>query len=136
MTGRPVPYTDPMIPDPREANQPAWVRATLDRLRSQVRSAIVARDEARQEHGPKASDTLLDPYHPAGPINLPKGERVRFIIGETPEGHVDREWIDVQVERQTYRDGKTAIWLHLMGGDGISVSPQSSNVIRVTIDPS
>ncbi len=123
-------------PDPREERLPQWVRDILAGLRSQVTAANRARDRARQEHGPKDSDTVLDPYHPAGPINLPKGERVRFIIGDTPEGHVDREWIDVQVVRRTYRDGQTHVWLSLMGGDGLAVLPQSSNVVRVILDPS
>ena len=125
--------TDRLTPDPREERLPKWARDLLAGLRSQTAAAIRARDQARQEHGPTDSDTILDPYHPAGPIGLPKGERVRFIIGETPEGRVDREWIDAQVERQTYRDGHTETWLHLMGGDGIAVRPQSSNVIRVTL---
>ncbi len=125
-----------MDPDPREEKLPRWAQESLKSLRAQVVAANKARDDARQEHGPTDSDTILDPYHPAGPIGLPKGERVRFVLGQADEGIVDRLWVDAQIERQTYRDGQTQVWLQLMGGDGISVSPQSSNVIRVTIDPS
>ncbi len=122
-----------MDPDPREEKLPRWAQESLKSLRAQVVAANKARDDARQEHGPTDSDTILDPYHPAGPIALPKGERVRFIVGDTPEGLVDRAWVDAQVARQTFRDGSTDRWLEVMAGDTLAVSPQSSNVIRIRV---
>lgn len=124
-----------MVADPREEKLPAWASATIDRLRSQVTAAQKARDEARLSNGPATSDTLIDPYNPAGPIFLPHGERIRFRLGSTdgPEPEVDRFWLDGQVVRQRHQDGTTSRYLEIMAGDTISVTPQSSNVIRIRV---
>jgi len=91
----PVPYTDPMKPDPREAKLPAWAQATITRLRSSVSSEQVRANAARLDNGPETSNTMIDYYDREGvPIYLPDSERVRFVTGPGSEDHVD-----VHVER-------------------------------------
>ncbi len=120
--------------DPREERLPKWAREELGRLRMRLREAQASRDEARLERGPvDATDTLIDPYATEGPITLPKGERIRFVLGPPLPGRVDRNYLDVSVREQTYRDGSTDRWVEVMGGDTLAAYPSSSNVLKLRV---
>lgn len=121
-----APYVDPMTPDPREERLPVWAAAAIERLRSRVTAAERQAEEARLGGGPADTDALLEPYSNV-PIRLPKGTRVRFLITpEEPGDGIHTDWVDVYVSRDALSP-----YVALHGGNGLAISPQSSNVARV-----
>jgi hypothetical protein len=122
-------------PDPREERLPRWARDRINTLRFRLTEAQRSRDEARLSRGPaEATDTWIDPYATEGPITLPKGERIRFVIKHPEPGRVERDWVDVSVREQSYRDGSTDRWVEVMGGATLALRPSSSNVIQIRVN--
>jgi hypothetical protein len=99
------------------AKLPKWAQSTIRALESDVehyrREAIEVRD----------GDTNVWTWDAEGYRPLPKGARVSFTIPGGVTSHHD-ERFDVRVEGDV---------LVVSAGDGISVRPISSNVVRVTI---
>lgn len=122
-------YVDPMTPDPREEKLPVWAAAAIERLRNRVTAAERDAAKARLSNGPADTDTLMDPYADV-PIRLPKSESIRFILGATPEGRVQREYVDARVARDSLGGPS---YLYVSGGDGLIVHPQASNVVRISV---
>jgi hypothetical protein len=109
--------------DAREARLPVWARVELDRLRRVAEDARRERDEARLLTAPERSSALLDPWADI-PVGLGEKARVRFVLG-ADDG---RQWLDVHVVHD-YVTGRSAV--EVMGGDTLTVRPQSGNVVVV-----
>lgn len=109
--------------DPRFERLPKWARDRITRLEREVEDARREREEARLATDPAKSSALLDAWADV-PIGLGKDARVRFVLG--PDD--GRQWADVHVLRDYTTDG---LAIEIMGGDGLTVRPQSSNVVVV-----
>ena len=118
-------------PDPREAKLPRWAQDHLATMRRQVEAARRAEDAARLATSPDESDTLLDRYAESDiPIGLGVGISVHFLFGEVGDRRAPA--IQARLHRPVGRHGPLPVYLELIGiSGGITVSPQSGNVIRV-----
>ena len=111
------------LPDPREARLPVWAQGLIGRLRREVEDERRRADEARGSGGPEDTDTVIDPYDDV-PIRLPKGERVRFLVGRD-----HYEWIDCQVLHHATL-GRV---VQVMAGTSLVVHPSVTNVVYLGV---
>ena len=112
-------YVDPMVEDEREVKLPMWAKATIERLRTSVERARSEAEEARLLTNPDDTDTHVRMYV-GKPIGLPKGERVRFQLGDRSD-----QYVDVRTEGNH---------VHVMGGDMLVLKCQASNVVNIGLD--
>jgi hypothetical protein len=107
----------PLPFDEREKNLPVWAQKQLVDMRRRVQFAEEAVDRARAEEDIHSSDAILHPYGEI-PKGLGTGNTVRFKLG-----NLTWEFIDVRVSSGGV--------LQVMGGQGILIHPQASNVVSV-----
>lgn len=116
-----------LTPDPREAKLPRYAQETLAELRLELDRERRRADEARLETQP-GSDTFVS-FFDREPVGLGNGTPVRFVLAE--DRNPDQSWhyIDARVTRT---DGRPV--LQLMGGHGLTICPQATNVIDVRME--
>lgn len=97
---------------------PKWAQNLIYKLERDLESA-----HAKLSAGPEDSNTIADPHSdPFRPLGT--DTTIRFKVGE--EWH---EYIDVRVRT----DHKGESYIYLMGGDSISIEPESSNTATVRL---
>lgn len=108
---------DPRGPDPREMTLPKWAQQRLDSLRRDVEwyKAKVFTIENRETNVWLESVGEFEPLAPHS--------RVAFTVGQDPRNAQRR--YDVRID---------GLDLVVSGGDGISIFPMASNVVRVRHD--
>lgn len=110
--------------DSRVEKLPKWAQDHIAVLRMRLGEARNDADLARSR-GPEDTDTVADPYAQS-PVYLPAGARVVFKLSEGRDitAHVMRG------RGEAYLDVTASGWRG--GSDRLFVSPQASNVIRLT----
>lgn len=113
----------------REERLPLWARDELKALRRKVDEAERMASAALLNTDPKGSSALLRiPGALSVYAGLGANARVRFNVGG-PEGSSE-SWVDANVT--TSYDHRGRHELQLMGGTGLLIAPQASNVVRIT----
>src|SRR5688572_23781752 len=112
-------YPDPLASHDRETKLPQWAQELVTQLRVRALREQGLAAQARLDTNPDGTDTIYGVYSDHGPIGLPKGETVRFIIGPNR----DRDYVDVHVNRQNGAcvevNTHDALWVNPRSGNGI-----------------
>jgi hypothetical protein len=110
--------------DPRVEKLPKWAQDHIALLRMRLSEARADANNARTR-GPEDTDTFAEPYSQS-PIYLPVGARVVFRLAEGR---------DITAHVIHGRNGETYLDVTasgFRGGSDLYVSPQASNVVRLT----
>ncbi|MGH9248073.1 MAG: DUF7239 family protein [Acidimicrobiales bacterium] len=103
----------------RENRLPRWAQIELRSLREQNEALrLRLRDVV-----PGRSDAFVRD-HRHGHLPLGKGVTIRFMLNDDDDPRESRSSIDVGV-----RDG----YLHVMGGERLTIRPEMTNVVRIEL---
>lgn len=112
-------------PDPREANLPKWAQRLLNAERSRTEQA----ERKLREHVETVERTRISYGDYENPLYIPAHfglQTVRFDLAHEPRGALHDQ---IAVGMRPDYDG--VLGLEIMGGHGIAIEPQASNVVRV-----